>query len=77
MQSQPVPGYNPYNPQQTVEQISPQHSQPAYTINSGPQEWSQNWVDVWNFALEDVYSERPSFCKTTTFDSLQQEFYSF
>jgi len=44
---------------------------------SGPQEWSQNWVDVWNFALEDVYSERPSFCTTTTFDSLQQEFYSF
>ena len=44
---------------------------------SGPQEWSQNWVDVWNFALEDAYSERPSFCSTTTFDSLQQEYYSF
>jgi hypothetical protein len=44
---------------------------------SGPQEWSQNWVDAWNFALEDVYSERPSFCQSTTFDSLQQEFYSF
>ena len=44
---------------------------------SGPQEWSQNWVAVWNFALEDAYSERPSFCKSTTFDSLQQEYYSY
>lgn len=42
---------------------------------SGPQEWSQNWVDTWNFALEDVYSERPSFCQSTPFDRLEQEYY--
>ena len=38
---------------------------------NGPQSTDQQWVDTWNFALEDVYGSRPSFCQSTSFDSLK------
>ena len=40
---------------------------------NGPQSTDQQWVDTWNFALEDVYGSRPSFCQSTSFDSLKYD----
>ena len=41
---------------------------------SGPMEYSSAWVDTWNFALEDAYPARPSFCTATTFNELKQNY---
>ncbi len=42
--------------------------------SSGPQEWGETWVNNWNFALEEAYGSRPSFCQSTSFDELEYEF---
>ena len=40
---------------------------------NGPQDLDEQWVNTWNFALEDAYGTRPSFCQSTSFDSLKYD----
>ncbi len=41
--------------------------------SNGPQDWDGTWVNTWNFALEDAYGSRPSFCQSTSFDRLEYD----
>ena len=45
--------------------------------SNGPQDWDETWVNSWNFALEDAYGSRPSFCQNTSFDQLDYEYYDY
>ena len=40
---------------------------------NGPQNEDEQWVNTWNFALEDAYGSRPSFCQNTPFDYLKYD----
>lgn len=45
--------------------------------SNGPQDWDESWVNMWNFALEDAYGSRPSFCQSTSFNEVDYEYYDY
>ncbi len=42
---------------------------------SGPQDIDEQWRNTWNFALEDAYGSRPSFCQSTSYEYLKIDGY--